>query len=75
VERSVSSASLCSCFYLVLRACQVSLAKREAEAGQLSEFSLFFLVAGSGCVCVCVFWQGWENEGEESLRSWVAKSL
>jgi len=32
----------------------VSLAKREAEAGQLSEFSLFFLVAGSGCVCGCV---------------------
>jgi len=43
----------------------VSLAKREAEAGQLSEFSLFFLVAGSGCVCVCVFWQGWENGGKK----------
>jgi len=52
----------------------VSLAKREAEAGQLSEFSLFFLVAGSGCVCVCVLAR-MGKWGEESLRRWVAKSL
>jgi len=53
----------------------VSLAKREAEAGQLSEFSLLlFLVAGSGCVCVCLL-AGMGKWGEESLRRWVAKSL
>jgi len=71
-------------FYLVLRACQVSLANTEAEAAWLSEFSLLLLVTGNGCVCVCVcvcvVWLeargeivAGEGAGVDRPRRWVAK--